>query len=197
VRIDLAFKKWWHLDAVGAAVLAALAMIVYVCGYYPLMSSHDEYLAKEGELAAQQDQAARLESTLLSLQHRLSATRETLATSNLSLKPGSNLNSQLTQISALAVRNGLTVADVRTDPSFSEQHCEVFPISLAGTGTYRACTIFLGELKKAFPDTAVQSLELAAQPGDRLGVGTFSFRLWWHAAAKSARAAKQDTPQRG
>jgi len=197
VKMTLALRKWWHVDVVGAAVLAALAMIVYVCGYYPLMQSHEEYLAKRRELAAQREQSARLESTLLSLQKRLNAARDMLQVGNLGLKPASSLNSQLTQISALAARSGLAIADVRTDTVVLEKQCEVFPIVLAGNGTCRACTLVLSELKTQFPDTTVQSLDLVAGAGDATGMGKFSFRLRWHAAAKPTLAVKPDTPQRG
>jgi len=195
VKVNLTHWKWWRVDAPGAAVLVVLAVIVYACGYHPLMRSHREYLTRQGELAAQHEHAARLEGTLVALQKRLGAARETAEAGSLNLKPSSSLNSQLTQISALAAQSGLVLADVRTGPVAPQQHCEAFPVSLAGAGTYRACTVFLAELKRAFPDTTVQSVDLAASGIDRSGMGKFALGLRWHAA--KACAARQDAAARG
>jgi len=184
VKPNLTLGRWWRVDAVGAAVLLALAAAVYLCGYYPLMRSHREYRDKQAALSAQQEHSARLESTLLALQKRLAGVSRTLAASNLNLKPAANLNNQLTQISSLAAECGLAIGDVRTDQAVAETHSDAFPVRLAGKGAYRACTVFLSRLREAFPDTTVLAVDLTSDAGDVSGAGKFDFRLRWHAAPK-------------
>ena len=190
MKPNLTLWKWWRVDAVGAGILLALSLAVYVCGYYPLMSSHSEYEDKQAALATQREHSARLESTLLALQKRLATVSQSLTSGSLNLKPAASLNNQLTQISALATASGLAIDDVRTEQAVTETHSDAYPVTLAGKGTYRACTVFLSRLRKAFPDTTVVSLELAGNPGDTAGNGKFNFRLRWHAAPKPVLAVK-------
>jgi Tfp pilus assembly protein PilO len=184
VKANLTLKKWWRVDAVGVGVLVALTAVVYVCGYYPLMRSHQEYQDKRAALVAQREQSARLETTLQGLQKRLAAVTQSLSSSSLSLKPAANLNNQLAQISALATGCGLAIDDVRTEPAVAETHSDAFPVTLAGDGTYRACTVFLSRMRATFQDTTVVSLDLTGNGGDPSGIGKFNFRLRWHAAPK-------------
>jgi Tfp pilus assembly protein PilO len=184
VKPNLTLWKWWRVDAVGAGILFALSLVIYVCGFYPLMSSHKEYEDKRTALASQREHSARLESTLLALQKRLAIVSQSLTSSSLSLKPAANLNNQLTQISALATASGLAIDDVRTEQAVAETHSDAFPVMLAGKGTYRAGTVFLNRLRKTFPDTTLVSLELTGNAGDTVGNGKFNFRLRWHAAPK-------------
>jgi Tfp pilus assembly protein PilO len=190
VKSNLTLWRWWRLDAIGAGILIALSLVIYVCGFYPLMSSHKDYEEKQAALKAQREHSARLESTLQALQKRLAVVSQSLASCSLNLKPAANLNNQLSQISALASASGLAIDDVRTDQAVAESHSDAYPVTLAGKGTYRACTVFLNRLRKAFPDTTVLSLELTGNAGDADGNGKFNFRLRWHAAPKPIMAAK-------
>jgi Tfp pilus assembly protein PilO len=184
VKSTLTLWKWWRVDAVGLGIIAALTLVIYVCGFRPLMSNHKEYEDKRAALAAQREHSARLESTLLALQKRLAIVSQSLTSSSLTLKPAANLNNQLTQISSLAAESGLAIDDVRTDQAVAEAHSDAFPVMLAGKGTYRACTVFLNRLRKTFPDTTILALDLAGNAGDTSGSGKFDFRLRWHAAPK-------------
>ena len=60
----LAAWRWWRIDLAGAAALAALTAAVGLGGVLPLLADHQECLALQEELAAQRDQAAKLDVTM-------------------------------------------------------------------------------------------------------------------------------------
>ena len=62
MKPNLTLWKWWKVDAVGAGILFALSLVIYVCGVYPLMSSHKEYEDKCAALASQREHSARFEN---------------------------------------------------------------------------------------------------------------------------------------
>jgi Tfp pilus assembly protein PilO len=188
VNTTLTTCKCWHIDAVGAAVALAFTAVLGLGGFWPLVRDHQEHLAQKGQLASQKEQAARLESALASLQARLAAARQSLAENPLQLKAAANINRQLADISALAADTGLRIDDMRPDRSVPGAHYETVPVVVAGGGTYRTCSAFLGRLRRAMPDTAVSSLELAAGGGDPAAPGKFRFDLLWHAAPATAAA---------
>ena len=117
--------------------------------------------------------------------------------SPLHLAPASTINRRLTEVSALAGDAGLVIDDIRPDRAVPAAQCETIPISLAGSGTYRTCTLFLARLRRSMPDTSVASVELAAAGLDTTGASKFRMDLRWHAAPQSAadvRPAIEGTP---
>lgn len=179
-----------RLDAAGLGVLVVLTLFAYVGGYLPLAESRQGFLAGQAELAKQRDQADRLEATLIARQKRWDQGSKSLAEGAIQLKPDTSLNQQLTLISGLALENGLRIDDVRIGNAVAETHCEVIPVVLAGTGTYRACTVFLHRLRETLPDTNVASFALTAEAGKASGAAKFRFSLRWHAAPKLETALK-------
>jgi Tfp pilus assembly protein PilO len=179
---------WWRVDLAGAAALAALTAAVVLGGVLPLMANHKEYLALHSELAVQRDQAARLEVTMETLRQKLESARRTVDGSPLHLAAAGTVNRRLTEVSALAGDVGLVIDDIRPDRSVPGTHCETIPIAVAGSGTYRTCTLFLARLRRTMPDTSVSALELAAGGLDATGAGKFRMDLRWHAAPRSAEA---------
>lgn len=187
-----ATKTWacWHLDVVGAAVCLAAALAVYLGGAKPLIRNHERVVAQQEQLRTQQEHAAKLENTLEALREQLQTVRRALDNSTLRLKPLSNLNLHVAEISALATQNGLQIDDIQTGAVRIGTHYEVVPVHLAGSGTYRTCTMFLNRLRRTLPDTSVASLSLTATAGDTSGGGKFRMDLQWHATL-SPRAGAQ------
>lgn len=177
--------RWWRIDLAGIASLVGLALVVGLGGFWPLFSSQREQAREQAELIAEREQAARLDACLVSLRTRADAAHEALARGSLHLAPASALNRRLAEISTLAVESGLRIDDIRPDRAVSGPHYETVPIILAGGGTYRTCTAFLGRMRKAMPDTSVTALELTANAADPAAAARFRFDLNWYAAPKS------------
>lgn len=178
----LANLQRWHLDAAGAAALVVLTAAAWFLGADPLRCSHEAWQDEKADLATQQEQAAKLDASLVALQRRLEDARKARANGGLQLRSAASVNSQLMQISALATDCGLTIDDVRADRPQPGPYFDTIPIDLAGAGTYRACTVFLSRLGQKFADTTVLSLRLSADTGNPSATGKFAFRIQWHAA---------------
>jgi|WetSurMetagenome_2_1015567.scaffolds.fasta_scaffold135875_3 hypothetical protein len=192
----LAAWRFWRIDLAGAGALAALTAVVALGGVLPLAAQHREYLALQDELAAQRDQAAKLDVTMEAVRLKLETSRRAVTHSPMHLEPASIINRRLTEVSALAGETGLVIDDIRPDRPMPGTHCETIPISVAGSGTYRTCTLFLSRLRQTMPDTSVSVVELAASSLDATGASKFRLDLRWHAAPRSAadvRPAGEDT----
>jgi len=184
--------RWWRIDLVGAAVMVALALVVGLGGFWPLVRDHREQARDQAEMIAQREQAARLEAGLVMLRTRVDAVHDALEREALHLRPASALNRHLTDISSLAVESGLRIDDIRPDSIVSGTQYETVPIVMAGGGSYRTCTAFLGRMRTAMPDTSISALELSANPADAGTSGKFRFELSWYAAPKGAAASTQE-----
>jgi hypothetical protein len=180
----LAAWTFWRIDLGGAGALAALTAAVVLGGILPLAAHHQEYAALQQALAAQRDQAAKLDATMETVRKKLADSRQTLQNSPLHLEPVSIVNRRLAELSAMAGEAGLVIDDIRPDRSVAGTHCETIPISVAGSGTYRKCTLFLSRLRQSMPDTGVSSVELAAGGLDATGSSKFRMDLRWHAAPR-------------
>ena len=190
MKLNPARWQSWHIDAAAAAALVIVTVAVCLGGIRPLRSSHDEYLAQKAELEGQRDQASRLATSMAAMRRQLAAIDQTMTTGALRLKPTSHVNTELVQLSALAVESGLAIGDIRAGLPISGPHYDTVPIELAGSGTYRTCTMFLRRLRQEHPDTSVAAFTMSAGGDDPAGASKFRFGLRWHAAAPQAVASR-------
>jgi len=188
--------RWWRIDGVGLGTCAALTLVLYLGAFWPLMRNHAECVAQQSLLAREREQTAQLDAEAAALRTRLETARQTLARSPLRLQPASNVNRQLTRLSALAEEAGLEVVDIRPDNDQPGAHYDIVPIVLAGRGTYPACTAFLSRLRKTLPDTGASALELRANWVEQGAPPRFRFDLQWYAAPTllAARSPEQAVP---
>ena len=182
--------KWWRVDGVGLGVCAVLALAFFLGGLLPLMRRHEGLAAEQSELAAQRARATKLKAALAAARGQLDAVGRDLAECPLRLRPVSNVNRVLAEISDLAGASGLKIHEIRPGPACAGAHYETVPIVLSGSGRFPTCVGFLHRLRKALPDTSVSSLELAANEAEPLEPGTFRFDLQWHAAPMPSQAAR-------
>lgn len=182
VKMNGPWWSKWQWDAAGIAMLAVLSLTAYFAGFRPLLAGHEEWAARRAALAAQREQAAKLQKALTAAQGRLEETRAALAKLPLRLQPASNVIAQLAAVSALANEAGLRIDDIHPERGVPGTHYETVPIQIVGSGTYTKCTRFVSRLCKVLPDTNVSSLEMGTNPADLMGAGTFRFGLCWYTA---------------
>lgn len=182
--------KWWRVDAAGLGVCVVLALAFFLGGLLPLMRRHEGLTARQSELAAQRARGAKLKVALAVARSQLDAVGLALAESPLRLRPVSNVNRVLAEISNLAGTSGLNIHEIRPGPASAGAHYGTVPIVLAGSGRFPTCVVFLHRLRKALPDTSVSGLELAANEAEPLEPGTFRFDLQWHAAPMPSPAPR-------
>jgi Tfp pilus assembly protein PilO len=184
MKPNLNFLIWWRMDAVGAAACIGLTLAVVLGGFFPLARSHAEDVMLREELEGQRDKAAKMDAALAAVRLKLSAAQKTVETCPLHLESASSINRRLTDVSALAAASGLVIDDIRPERAVPGTYSETIPISVAGSGSYRTCTLFLNRLRRQMPDTGIASVELAAVALDATGSGKFRVDLEWHAAPK-------------
>ncbi len=185
------------IDAAGLAACVVLTLVVYAVGIAPVLARHDAYAADEAAYATEKSHAARLQETLESLQARLATARREAAATTITLQPLATTPRHVAKISKLATGSGLQIDDIQTGAATPGEYAVAVPVHLAGTGTYTASTQFLKRLRRALPETAVQSFALTGHTEDASGAATFRMDLTWHATLRSAQApppGRRDEP---
>jgi Tfp pilus assembly protein PilO len=179
----LAWRNWrpWHLDVVGTVLAVGVTVAAYFLGIRPLVESRSRLTERGRQLEVLERQATALEKVLAGRRRRLETVDRALASDSLRLRPVSDLNRRLAEVSALATDCGFQIADCQTGTVAAGAHYGALPITLDGRGTYRTCTQFLNRLREAFPDTSVSTLDLTATHGDPCGTGAFRVGLRWYA----------------
>ena len=188
-------REWWRIDAAGAGACVAMTLVLYLTGVQPMLSDHEAFIARQGELVARRSGAAKLDMALAALKTRLNGVEQALAGSSMRLEPVSNVNRRLAEMSRLAAETGLKIDEVQTGAASFGAHYGTVPIHLAGTGKYRTCVAFLHRMREEFPDTGVASMDLTANAANPFGPGTFRFGLTWHALPMRA-GEDRGTPPR-
>jgi Tfp pilus assembly protein PilO len=153
------------------------------------MASHEDYAKDEAAFAAEQAHTQDLESSLRALQTQLRTTRRAAADSTVHLRPPTAAPLHVAHISKLATEAGLQIDDMRTEAPTPGPYAIEVPVHLAGTGSYRACTQFLRQLRQALPETCVLSFTLAGKPNDTTGAAAVTMDLMWHATLPASHQA--------
>jgi len=182
--------KFWRIDAAGAAVCLALSLALYLGGIRPLIRNHDDFVDQKAQLDEQRTRLDEMNLTLKAYRGQYETAQRELAQGALRLESTSNVNRRLADISALAVSCNLKINEIQPGRAVPTLHYQTVPIHLAGNGTYRTCTAFLHKLRKSFPDTSISLLELAGNPSDPSGMGTFRLDLQWHASPELSTATR-------
>ena len=170
--------RHWQIDVVGAAVCAALGVVAWVGAVAPVRAYVGEVAAARSALAQRQERAATLTAGARTLRDQVAVTRQALAQRPLQLQPAEQVNRRLAELSALAAKNAIEIADVRPGRVVPDTRYHIVPIELSGAGGFRACALFLGELRRTFPDVAVTSFDIIGTPGLR-ATASLRLRLSW------------------
>jgi len=177
----MAHVKDWQIGAAGVIGCAALSAGLWFAVVQPGLVEQDHRAQLRTELASRRQKAEELNTNLVSAKAQLAAIQNELTASPLHLSPESKINQRLAAINELATENGLVFQQIKPGTSADASHFKVMPIHVEGTGTYPACTSFLHALRDSFPDTAVASLDAAAQPGNATTSGiVFHMELTWY-----------------
>ena len=182
--------KSWHIDAAGATALGLLTLVFWLGGLQPRLQRHENSASQRAELTSQQVQAGRLDWQLSVLRDRLRTVQQSIAEKSMRLEPAASLNQRLASLASLATESGLKMSEIQPGQMVYGPYYRRVPMTVAGTGSYRMCTVFLNRLRKAFPDTIVSSFELSANTTDPAAAGPFRFNLEWHALAAQEPVTK-------
>ena len=187
------FEPWkgWREDTAGAAVCLAMGLGVFLWGVCPVTRRHDEIDIQRAQLTAQQARAARSRHELASMKDCLEGARLLLTKQSVRLRGAAGLNRRVSELSDLAAASGLTVDEVFPGRAEQARYHAMIPIRLTGTGGYRACAVFLHNLRERFPDTHLRSLDLTGNPAKGTGRVGFRLDLLWHTLPEGASLQAQ------
>lgn len=175
----------WHVDAMGAAALAALTALGVALVVTPVLRTRMDHAALRSELASLRAKAAQLESARAGMAGEMDRLAERLAANRLKLHGPGYLNTRIAGILQTASTSGIVIDQTKSAPAARADLYEAVGIELAGTGSYPGCADFLHALHRQLPDTGLVAMELAgpSRGGDE---GRFRFNLVWYSAAAAA-----------
>jgi len=178
----------WHVNVAASVLAAGLALAAYSSGLGPMFRHRAALVEDKRQLPVQKRRAAQFRAQEFAARKRLEQIRGLLASGRAVQQAPGTVNQQVAAITELVSRCGLEVDDIRLGKLTGDQRFGTFPISLAGKGGYVQCAVFLHRLCQVFPDAAVSSFQLTADPARLAGGGTFRFDLLWHTSVSAEPA---------
>lgn len=196
----------WQVDAAGLGACAILALVWYFAGLQPISEARASRDTLEAQLAEREDAVTSLYQDRSGRQTEINELEAQLDRAAVQMKPAEHVNTRVQELNRLAAGfpdgdGGAPDLRLRVDeiqpgaPKVLSRYTTV-PIRLAGRGSYAACTRFLHDLKRQFPDTGIVGFELRSEPDSPDKPPYFSFNLLWYAApaappAPAARAGEK------
>lgn len=181
-------------SVLGVVVLLAMTLIAYFAGIDPVQRAREKSRQQHATLMQLRASVDKAERELVGLRETLASTKAA-ATGSIALVSARMLSQRLTEIPALAEREGVKLAEIQPGGPVAMEKCQRVPIRFSGEGTYAGIVRFLDTLRAELPDVEVTSLSLFAQPGQKTGSARFSADVAWFTLPESA--AKPARPVRG
>lgn len=180
------------IDAIGVGVCLVAMLLFYLSGIRPILHRREGQAAQEQQLAAQLENAIRLDERAAVVRDELAEAAKALEVGHIELQPARQINRRIAKLADRASGNGLKLDQIHPGSPTQAQggkHVTI-PIRLRGSGSYRAWAGFLHDLAVQFPDTSVHSFRLSADPGDQAKAANFQVDLVWFATADYSPAGK-------
>jgi hypothetical protein len=177
--------KLLHIDIAGGTFCLAVTAVAYFAVIAPSASRRQEQVQQQAEIAdlrAKLDQTGKFQRQLGA---QLAARQGDLDKSAIQLEPASSVNQRVSSLTTLASGVGIILDAVEPGTQNDSSDFSRVPIKLSGKGTYASSARFLAQLKERFPDTAVGSMRLTANPAEPGSVPAVWFDLVWYAAPEA------------
>jgi len=178
----------WQIDVAAAAIAVLATLLAYFALLEPLQTQRAEYARQDRQYTAQQKEAVRLTALRFVLGKQLEELQANLAAQKVQLRPLTQVNRRVAEVTAMVNRCGLKTANVTLGQVTAGPRWNTIPIRLVGSGDYRNCMSFLHELAGPKSDFAVAGFEITGNPQKTDEPAKFSFDLYWYAALETAAA---------
>lgn len=190
----LANLKPRHIDLAGVAIMVAAALPLLLPRVNPLLRSTEYIEQQRAQLAIARRNEKDLNDFLVDQRGRLAEIRASLRKEKIRLESAQNVNQRIASLTSLAAGTGLNVDEVLPGQTKRSPRFDSVPVRMNGTGSYPTCVAFLCKLTKTFPDTSVDSFELAGDPQKPGSPAKFHVDLIWYAAAEADNAPARKRP---
>jgi len=174
--------KSWRADVAGLCMVGAISVVGYLGAVQPALRSNEQQDLQQRDLAAQNEKAAQVTTSINVLKRQLVKLEQAAAESPLQLQSAQLSNQRLAELTRLASDNGLQVDGVRTGTISTGPHFELVPIHLSGRGAFKTSTAFLARLHEQFADMGLTAMMLTDNPGNPQWPTSLQLELVWYAA---------------
>ena len=179
--------KTRHIDAAAVGVCLLLALPFSFPRINPLMRPPDYRAQQTAQVAVLRSSARATRGAIAAQTTRLADLRADLTRQAVPLQPARNVNRRLAELTDLAAGSGLEVSQILPSAPVPGSRFDTVPIHFRARGGYPTCVAFLCKLTRTFPDTSVESFELAGQPAKPGTAAEFRVQLAWYAAPSAAQ----------
>lgn len=169
----------WRIHITGAAVCAAITLVVTIAGFRPLAAKLGEAHAAVAELDDTRADATKTETTVRTLRRQLHDAQARFENARVDLEPAGAINARLALLSATAERLGLKIDELQPGATTSGDLFDTVHITIRGVGSFGACADFIHELRRDTPDMTVRAFDLAVSPRPTDGSTSFMFDVAW------------------
>lgn len=178
--------KTFHIDLIGGAIVLVAAAGLFVPRINPLLRSDAFAMQQQQQLALALRSEKDLKGFLVDQKAKLADILAVVRKEKIQLESARSINRRIASLTRLAVGSGLSVEEILPGAATPGERFDTVPVRMRASGSYPTCAAFLCKLNAAFPDTSVDSFELAGNPqapGER---AEFEVYLVWHAKAERA-----------
>ncbi|MCU0914910.1 MAG: hypothetical protein MUC88_10140 [Planctomycetes bacterium] len=176
------------IDAAGVGVFLLVSLVGYMTLVSPLLQQRSAGTERRRETAARQQKLQDLETARTTVEDRLAAARQHLATSAVQLESAARINKRVAAVTEFFSRCRLHVDDVQTGRVSGGTQYDLVPLTIIGRGAYHQCGELLHGLCAQYPDMSVMRLELSGNPREQADAGKFRLDLFWYAAPSGPAA---------
>ena len=175
-------RRFIEIDAAGAGICVVATLLLYFAGVQPAIRQKQILDLQAAKLDLNAAKAVRLNNYADRLTDRLEQAHRLLEANPLQLLPSSRVNSQIAQLTQLAIDNKLELDEIQLGQIYVQPLYDSIPLDLHGRGRFPDCALFLHKINGAFPDISVESFDLSANTQSLPHPGDFHIRLIWHAS---------------
>lgn len=185
-------------DMLGVAALLVVSAGAYLWGIEPVREAQAKAAEQRETLEKVRGEVEGREKQLIVLRTLLAKTRAD-AGHSISLSPPGLLAQRLTEIPAVAARQGVKVAEIQPGAAVALDGLAKQPIRFSGEGGYVDVVKFLDALDAELPDVEVTAISIfslsnADQPTARFSADVSWYTLPGGATAAPAKPAQSGTP---
>lgn len=166
----------------GALVLVGILAGGYTLGVAPVDTIRARQQSLRTALKARSTEESDLRRRHREAEAACRVAEESLRTSGVTLRPATQLNSQIRDIAALASEMKVEVDSLNASPPVSDPQFTRIPVRLAGRATARSVAEFMAAVRTRFADVTVRTFELRADLTPEATGSSVVMEIEWYAA---------------
>lgn len=177
----------FQVHLIGIACLGLIGAGGYFVAIEPALDERTAFMRRSAEYSDTDREVVVMEANVRVDRRTLDERTSRLDQMDIKLETLAYANDRMVRVSRLAERFGLSVQSLQPgQPEVQGRHTLV-PLRLAGLCSYTAMVDFIHAMRKEFPDTRVNALQVSAASDP--GVSSFSLDCTWFAAQPQAATA--------